>query len=653
MRLCCLLVLGLLGLALPAQAARFGDLDIRLVSEPLGDHQHGYTEYLFALENKSDQPRRVELILPDDRSFAGGASGFLASVRRAVEVPANRTVMLGLPYPARPTLPGRDIRVVIDGQVMRDSFPLVPRIAQNPNWATGRGRRGWGGPVPMRGGRIGQPLVLYSQAFAEAFFQVPPARAANGGIDEGAGWPGEPGGGMFPGRPPGANPGVQPGAPPRPGNVLVAALQATLIRSPVPVSAWSENWLAYTRYDALMLTPADLNELTVSSEFTRRILRAIWRYAEAGGVVVVVGGAKPDLPKAWNRPGNRDGASGWTLYGMGFGICLHQPEVNSQRWTRQDWSVLQQAANSTNQPWLSEPSTKDLNSSFPVVDDLGVPVGGMFALMFLFAVVIGPVNLTLLSRIKRRIWMLWTVPTLSAYTCFSVLCYMILAEGWSGHARVAGVTLLDQIEERATSLGRAAYYSPLTPSDGLRFAEDVELSVYGNDSSTNENTCTLEWVGQQHFARGWVTARVPVHYRLRRSEPQTKQRLVITRNRDGSLHVVNALGADLSKLSLADEKGQLYVADERISAGQEAILQQRGQEITKRQLHEVYRPLYTQGNWGVVQAVKNLKEGEYLVPNSYVAVLEQTPFLEQGLAWAARKPSPSLVVGVFGDIPDK
>jgi hypothetical protein len=448
-----------------------------------------------------------------------------------------------------------------------------------------------------------------------------------------------------------APPGAPPGAPR--GDPLIPAINSKLVRSTVPVSAWSDNWLGYSRYDTILLTPSDINELTVSSEYTRRVLRAIWRFAEAGGVVVVVGGPKPPLPKAWDRPGARDAASGWTVHGVGFGVCLHQSEGNSQKWGREDWMLLQQTSNTTSNPWMSEPSTRDLNESFPVVDDLGVPVGGMYALMFLFAIVIGPVNLVLLSRIKRRIWMLWTVPTISALTCFFVLGYMILAEGWSGHARVAGVTLLDQIEERATTLGRVGYYSPLTPSDGLRFAEDVELSAYGSDHSTSENSCALNWVGQQHFARGWVTARVPTHYRLRRSETQTKQRLVVTRNRDGEIHVVNALGTDISQLALADEKGQVFVADGKIPAGQEAVLKRRGNDVVNRKPFDAYRSLYTQTNWGVVQTIQSYKEGELLVPNSYSAVLDQTPFLEQGLGWASRKTSSSLLLGVFGDIPAK
>jgi len=640
MKLRLFLILWLLVLTFPLSAARYGDLDLRLISEPLGDHQHGYSEYLFAIENKSDQAHRVELVLPEDRTARGALGGYLRAVRRAIEVPANRTVTLSLAYPARPEVFGRDVRVVIDGREMADPFPLAPRIAQNAKWRGGRrGPRGWG-PVPPVGGEMAQPaLILYSQAFTEAFFQVPPARAVNGGLRDGFGLPGRE--------------QREPGVAPRPDNPRVVAVDCSLQRSPLPVSAWSENWLAYTRYDAILLTPADLNELTVSSEFTRRILRAIWRYAEAGGVVGIVGGSKPDLPKAWDRPGTRDAASGWTVYGLGFGVCLHHQEVNSQNWQREDWSLLQQNAKTSNNPWLNEPTTRDANSSFPVVEDQGVPVGGLFALMFLFAIVIGPVNLTILSRIKRRIWMLWTVPTISALTCFSVLGYMILAEGWSGHARVAGVTLLDQIEERATTLGRAAYYSPLTPSDGLRFAEEVEVSAYGNDHSSSENSCTLDWVGQQHLARGWVTARVPAHYRLRRSETQAKQRLVLSRSRDGTISVVNALGTNLSKLALADEKGHLYVASGPIPAGQEATLRRRDHEPIKRQLHEAYRPLYSQANWGMVQTVQNLKDGELLVPNSYVAVVEQTPFLEQGLSWAARRASPSVVLGVFAEIPAK
>src|SRR5439155_282988 len=101
-----------------------------------------------------------------------------------------------------------------------------------------------------------------------------------------------------------------------------------------------------------------------------------------------------------------------------------------------------------------------------------------FALMILFSLGIGPVNLWLLAHYKRKLWLLWTVPLISLCTCVAVFGYMVLAEGWQGHARIESVTILDQTEPepRANTLGRCGLYSPITPGDGLRFSLATEIT---------------------------------------------------------------------------------------------------------------------------------------------------------------------------------
>ena len=50
--------------------------------------------------------------------------------------------------------------------------------------------------------------------------------------------------------------------------------------------------------------------------------------------------------------------------------------------------------------------------------------------------VIGPVNLIYLNRIKRRTWMLWTIPAISVATTLLVFAYSLLREGITPDARL-------------------------------------------------------------------------------------------------------------------------------------------------------------------------------------------------------------------------
>ena len=84
-----------------------------------------------------------------------------------------------------------------------------------------------------------------------------------------------------------------------------------------------------------------------------------------------------------------------------------------------------------------------------------VPVRGLFVLVLLFAVGIGPANLWLLSRYKRRIWLWWNVPAISLLTCLVVFAYSLVSEGITGRGKTASMTLLD---ERSIAPRRSATF---------------------------------------------------------------------------------------------------------------------------------------------------------------------------------------------------
>jgi hypothetical protein len=272
-------------------------------------------------------------------------------------------------------------------------------------------------------------------------------------------------------------------------------------------------------------------------------------------------------------------------------------------------------------------------------------VRGLFALMILFTVVIGPVNLFLLTRQNRRIWMLWTVPVISFFTCLAVFGYMVVAEGWQGHAGVTGLTILDEVEKRATTLGRTAFYSPLTPSDGVRFSTETEMQPLGAEHSSNNSTCIIDWTTDQHLVRGWVSARVPAHFMLRKSEPRREGVKV---SREGnSLVLVNRLGVDIKELHLADEKGQLHGA-ENIAAGARVVLKPRKARIKPQPIGG--RAVFATRNPG--RFAKDLPGDveQILLPRTYLAVVEGSPFLEQGLKGAQVRAMPSVVLGLMADL---
>jgi len=623
----CLGILGLLCAADPSWAApvAYGDVIIDPEPEPRGEMFHGYAEYRFWVSNKNkERAYRVRLELPADRTRSG-----LNSVSRTIEIGPGQTATLSLLQPAAPPTSGHGANVYIDGVLQRDN-PLRFNVIYGRSGISsqGAGRRGmfyYGSPSVSDE----SALMLISQRINEEF-----VKAGNSGRVPM----------VMPGGP-GPVPPIAPVAP-QPGEFqwFGALTNTQVIRAEQRVPVWSSRWLGYSRYDGIVLDLDDVLELHRGPPASQEILQALWRYTETGGVLVVLGRGQLPVPTTWARYRYTEGPM--TAYAIGFGQCLHSSDRNFQGWSQDQWSQLSSSISQTVSPWRVNENPFEANAKFPVVDDLGVPVGGLFGLLFVFGVLIGPVNIAVLNRWNRRIWLLWTVPVLSALFCLMVLGYMIAAEGWTGHCRVSGLTILDEREKRATSVGMTGFYCPLTPGDGLRFSEDTEVQIPGAQHSAFEGGCAIDWTGEQHLSRGWVSARIPAHFLLRKSEAQRRERVALVRE-DGGWSAQNLLGVDLKYLLFADEQGLLYRGD-TVAAGQQVRLQPLNSRIPEDR-QRAWRERFRRGGWSDrwEQSLTNHETLSLLVPNSYLAITESSPFLEQGLKSARLRPSLSGVLGIL------
>ncbi len=231
--------------------------------------------------------------------------------------------------------------------------------------------------------------------------------------------------------------------------------------------------------------------------------------------------------------------------------------------------------------WQSLPDDSGAaNAALPIVESLKIPTRGIVVIMLAFVIIIGPVNIIWLNRRKRRTWMLWTIPAISFATTLLVFAYSLLREGITPDTRIAGLTVLDQTSHRAATIGGTAFYCPLTPSGGLHFdfgTEATPLVQIGNGSGTSRE---VDWTQSQHFQRGWVSARVPAYFHLRKSETR-RERIQIV-NENGKLQIVNSLGAQIKSLWVADADMNVYQAD-NVAAGQKAglILSKQSQRFGK------------------------------------------------------------------------
>ena len=597
------LVAGWLCCTVPSAFAQtnFDDITITPELHPSSTSFHGYAEYRIGIANRSPhKPYRVTLILPKTSYAYSGE--YIREVTRSVVVSPSATVHVSLLQP--PVLMAGDgLGVVIDGKMQQGEVPL--HLNQH-------GRHVSIHYVPVPSGTSTHVSVtslelriLISQNVNVTDLHTHAARLISP-LSSSSGF-------SLPrtGLPLSSSSGTKP--------------PYEIIDLGFPVSAWSTSWLGFSRYDGVVVTGNDISQMPPD------VRAALWRYVECGGALFVIGGRK--LPENWKLEESLKSkistdAVEVMVYDVGFGQCVVSPKMDTKNLDPDQWRQIVASWLQTAFPWRWEDGFAENSTIFSVVESLGIPVRGLFFLMLLFAIVIGPVNFIVLSRKKRRIWMLWTTPAISVITCLAVFVYATFAEGWSRRARTEGLTILDERLHRATTIGWTAFYSALTPSDGLHFGYETELTPLV-ESMTTTTARTVDWTHNQHLANGWVTARVPAHFMVRKSEIR-RERVTVRRGTDAGLKIVNGLGADISQFWLADRDGTIYSATD-IPVGVEAVLTPFDKASIggsdERFLFTVWEPLSNQqlDKGSITGALRDEMENRGLLLSDHFTVSVQQP----------------------------
>jgi hypothetical protein len=409
------------------------------------------------------------------------------------------------------------------------------------------------------------------------------------------------------------------------------------LRAETAVTEWSQTWLAYSPFDAIVLGEADISAMSPA------VFNAIGNFLQAGGNIVLFG--ESDLPAAWHA-WNSHRMDGGVEYKVGFGRCFLFASANPASLDRFAIQTLRSAVRDSSHYWESLPHDNGASeAALPIHSNARTPVRGTVLIMLVFVVAIGPVNLGLLYRFKRRIWMLWTIPVISFATTMLVFIYSLLREGITPDTRVCGLTVLDQVTHHAATFGGESFYCPLTPGGGLTFDYETEATpLVGLDNFRSGNSRDLDWSQSQHLERGWVSAHVPAYFHLRRSGT-SRERIEISKE-NGSLQIVNGLGAPIRSLWLADANMNFYRVN-NVPAGQKTglIPGKQSQALEKSGPIGLKRDL----SFGAAGA-DNLASGaqKYLMPNTYIAVLDQNPFLEDALSQNPNPKHTRSVAVVFG-----
>ena len=616
-----------------AQDTIYGDISVRIEQPQTTEVGYGYGEYRAFIANASPSKSHRVVIVLQFAEYSSGGQG-VKEIRRQVELApsAQTTLSMFLPMLASPY----SAEVEIDGQRQRETTAMFNRAG-----VLDTGDRQFGlllSPQILKSGVTGSGNF-------EAAFKLP-------------------------------------------GGDKLAATQAPEL----PIAEWSGNWLSYARYDGILISSSELDAAPEPVRF------ALMRYVERGGALMVAGNWQ--VPPQWQArhgfitndelkgekeeadsestvtfsegtvtiSGTPTTSAGTTtpppppskssflpiaaqakaitdpqVYFIGFGTVAVTGNVDLSRIAVNQWNWMSRNFPASREPGNESYSVAELNRMFQVVERFGVPVRGLFLLMLVFVIVIGPVNLIWLAKRKRKIWLLWTVPAISLLTCLLVSGFALFGEGWNALARTEALTILDETAHRATTIGWTAFYSPVTPSDGLHFTPDTELIPQLSESYSYRRRPaerTIDWTNDQHLSAGWVTARVPAFFKFRKNE--TRRERLTVRHEAGAASLVNSLGADISQVWWADAEGKIHSAT-NIPAGAQAKLQATSLKASAQVWR--LRAAFSE-DWLEQFKAFTEKPQEALMPNSYLAVLDAGPFVEEGLKGVKTRKARNLVYGI-------
>jgi hypothetical protein len=567
---------------------------------------HGYVEYRFAVENRSEtETHRVQLTMPRYRRMGMGWGHYLQALKRSVEVGPKTTAMLSLFQPDLAIASGFDLEVEIDGEVQRDNISLSGS-GNNRN----RGQRF----TSMHGGGGGRnnPLHVLASWNQAQYLNNNNSKIASA-------------------RPPGKR--LTSGG-------SIYQFQGL----PLDRQAWSTSWLGYSSFDGVILSGREFKELGAE------VKNALWQYVECGGSLLLIGegSRQGDLPPSWES--HKVKRDSWTEYYPGFGQCLIIPNTRLRALTPDQWAVIGDMWDQGDRAWNHIRSATEAQREFPVVDNVGIPVRSLFVVMLVFAILIGPVNIRVLTRKKRRIWLLWTVPAFSLLTCILIVGFMFISEGWQAKARVGGMVFLDESSQRAASLSWLGLYTPMTPGDGLHFSQETEITPHVRQErwANVRFPRTMDWTNDQHLDSGWIAPRLPAHFMVRTGEKRL-ERILVRQEKDG-ITMTNTLKVPIKAIWLADMKGRVYSA-EKIPEGREAVLKPSALKLRNEPGKTTNEPgklrkLFT-GVWWGLGTYCEFNPEHVLRPGCYLAILDGAPFLEKGLSNAQLRYEPTAVFGVM------
>jgi hypothetical protein len=201
---------------------------------------------------------------------------------------------------------------------------------------------------------------------------------------------------------------------------------------------------------------------------------------------------------------------------------------------------------------------------------LELPIRSMALVLILFSVLIGPVNMYVVKRMRKPALLLLTVPAIALVFSILLFAYGAFAQGLDVRAKRQTFTLLDQRLHRSSAAEVREVFAGLSPpalkpEAGGSLWPEIGNGVYGEASRY-----VIEATSGIALGGDYMPVRTPVRQTL--VTDRASRARVDVRHEGDDLVVQNALGADIQAFAYCASDGRIWSSHQPIRDGATAKL---------------------------------------------------------------------------------
>ncbi len=407
---------------------------------------------------------------------------------------------------------------------------------------------------------------------------------------------------------------------------------------------FSDNWLAYTPFKLLIFYSDSFSELPETAK------SAIFKYVRAGGFLILMGNSF-DLPDSF-APANRNpkkmfsgekGNFDLKLYESGFGRC---GIVDGNFFSVADDKSAEKILDLSSDPYPEYRGSVSFPLAFSAEELNFVSVKWLMIAIYVFAIIIGPVNVYLLSKKKRKIFVFVTVPIASVCCCLFILSYYFIFENSILKIKKCSFTLLDETRNESITAALSSFFSSSSRPDGLRFSYNTEIHVPTERYRRNRDDGKIISLDvDQKLTSGWIRPRVPRYIHLRKI--QTRRERVDLSFEDGKLYATNGLGAKITFFLFRDKSGRFFEG-QNLAPGARVALES---SIYRSRFNKSPAQIWEESWYLQIQSSligKHSKSNlaDFLKEGMYFASIDGSPFLRKQFDGEGQIEEESFVLGI-------